>query len=295
MTAVELNQVAAAVDDIAPEIYNADKKEVLAKAATFLRLFGEALDLERKTDWEKYVKKHADFLDDLAVSGLFEVVSSSKFKAASIPLNEMWQSFTHKANMLGLNHRITELEELVTRCLKTGAIRVDEHRDLWDDIHARLKLHQGESKPEPMTAHQKFKEAQGRIKELETENAKLRKDQNEYVKRIRERIPTMDKPEQSTSEQAQTQATGTAQQCFEESQEWAKRCAHSEAELTKSRATIAALESRLEEAERLIRYCATVGDGKIVTCIVTVEEWFNRRDAFLASTALKTEGGKNES
>jgi ribosomal protein L20A (L18A) len=39
----------------------------------------------------------------------------------------------------------------------------------------------------------------------------------------------MDKPEQPTSKQAQ--ATGTAQQCFEESQEWARRCAHAQAEL----------------------------------------------------------------
>lgn len=264
--------------------------------------------------------------------------------------------------MLGLNHRITELEELVPRCLKTGAIRVDDHRDLWDDIHARLKLHQGESKPEPMTTYQKLTEAQGRIKELEAENTQLRRDlsanvvslneagkfnsamaderaqsratiavakdllrdcmtllrniyagstqfielirryddllsnSNEYVKRMREGIPTMDKPKQSASEQTQTQATGTAQQCFEESQEWAKRCAHSEDELTKSRATIAALEARLEsgvsalrQSEQLLNYLNSKGGLGL-----DVHDTIRRILAdILASTALKTKVGES--
>lgn len=91
-------------------------------------------------------------------------------------------------------------------------------------------------------------------------------------------------------------ATGTAQQCFEESQEWAKRCAHAHAELAQSRATIAALDPILRETIDSINSLRNAyANSPVNPAWVRVIDARNKLSAFLASTALKNEGGKNES
>lgn len=75
-----------------------------------LAKFYEAMERERKPDWEKYVKKHADYLDNLSSDGLLTQESRSMFKSASILLNEHWQCFTLKANFVPTDLKIKELE-----------------------------------------------------------------------------------------------------------------------------------------------------------------------------------------
>ncbi len=71
-----------------------------------------AMGRERKADWGKYVKAHADYLDGLAKECTLECTQHMRnmLKSSSILLNEHWQCFTHKANFVPSELRIKELE-----------------------------------------------------------------------------------------------------------------------------------------------------------------------------------------
>lgn len=142
-----------------------------------------------------------------------------------------------------------------------------------------------------MTAWQKFKEAQGRIKELEAENAQLRQDRDHLDEQHRSLLAEKNRLQVQCETYRQetlrwSEAARKQDRRLEDREDDIAALIKSENDLKlitdQSRATIAALKARLEEAEKLIE---TYSD---------TAEWGWKRTAFLASTALKTEGGKND-
>jgi hypothetical protein len=115
MTTIELKENSSALDCIAADLTNVDKIEVMKNVSDYLRKLARS-DVDPKAYNDQIT----------ALCNRAEKMVSDSYKVIE----------TLREVAIGNDSNHEQACSLLTRCLETGAIRVEELRPLWNDIHA---------------------------------------------------------------------------------------------------------------------------------------------------------------
>lgn len=150
MTSIQLKENSSALDCIAAELTNVDKIEVLKNVSDYLRKLARS-DVDPKA--------HNDQITALCNQGEFMVAEAYKIIETLRQATTISETKGHMPKETSTPKRILNLEldlfrmsedlelakvknvqsdDLLTRCLDTGAIRADSDRELWFDINKFL-------------------------------------------------------------------------------------------------------------------------------------------------------------